>query len=81
MKATPEQPTGTRLKADLPAKAYAKLHKVASGGAPARRKTWFSSYDEEWAAFLAESAIKKSRPGITSADPETLPRVWNSPHE
>ncbi|MES2920648.1 MAG: hypothetical protein V4819_03835 [Verrucomicrobiota bacterium] len=80
MKANPDQPAGPRLKAAPTAKHYTKSHKASAVGPPARRKTWFSSYDEEWAAFLAESAMRKSRPGINSEDPEALPRVWNIPH-
>jgi hypothetical protein len=80
MKANPDQPTGTRIKAAPPAKTFASFHKVSVVDPPVRRKTWFNSYDEEWAAFLAEKSIKKVRPGINSDDPEPLPRVWNSPH-
>lgn len=80
MKANPDQPAGPRLKAASPAKLYTKSHKASAVGPPARRKTWFNSYDEEWAAFLAEKSIRKSRPGINGEDPEALPRVWNIPH-
>jgi hypothetical protein len=80
MKATPDQPAGPRLKTAPAAKSNPKLPKASTVGPPARRKTWFNSYDEEWAAFLAESSIRKSRPGISSEDPEALPRVWNIPH-
>lgn len=80
MKATPDQSAGPRLKAAPAAKNRSKIHKASSVGPPARRKTWFNSYDEEWAAFLAQSSIKKSRPGIHGEEPETLPRVWNIPH-
>ncbi len=47
---------------------------------PATRKSWFSSYDEEWSALMAQSAIRKTLPGINNSEPEPLPRVWNSPH-
>ncbi|MES2440758.1 MAG: hypothetical protein V4584_16950 [Verrucomicrobiota bacterium] len=64
---------------DRPAKNSAIPPKVSSVDPPARRKTWFNSYDEEWADFLARKSLTKSRPGINSDDPETLPRVWNTP--
>lgn len=80
MKATPDQPAGPRLKAAPTAKIHPKFPKASIVGPPARRKTWFNSYDEEWAAFLAECSINKSRPGLNSEDPEALPRVWNIPH-
>ena len=80
MKAIPEPFAGPRLKADSPAKTYTKFHKVSAVGPPARRTTWFTSYDEEWAAFLAESSLRKSHPGINNEAPEVLPRVWNCPH-
>lgn len=80
MKANPDQPAGPRLKAAPPAKLHPKSHKASAVGPPARRKTWFNSYDEEWAAFLAEKTIRKSRPGINAEVPEALPRVWNMPH-
>lgn len=80
MKANPDQPAGPRLKAGSPARMQPKIHKATDVGPPARRQTWFNSYDEEWAAFLTESSIKKCRPGINNEDPETLPRVWNIPH-
>ena len=53
--------------------------RISSPSHPKQHTTWFSSYDEEWAAFLAESSLKKTRPGINHEIPETLPRVWNSP--
>jgi hypothetical protein len=81
MNANPDQLAAPRLKADSSAETYQKSHKVSSVGPPASRKAWFNNYDEEWAAFLAKSALKKSHPGINNEDPETLPRVWNSPHE
>lgn len=81
MNANPDQFAGPRLKADSSAKNNPKSHKVSSVGPPASRKAWFSNYDEEWAAFLAKNALKKSHPGINNEDPEALPRVWNSPHE
>ena len=34
---------------------------------------------QEWAAFLAESTLKKTRPGINHDEREPLPRVWNTP--
>ena len=80
MKANPDQLAGPRLKAASAAKLSTNIHKASAVGPPARRKTWFNSYDEEWAAFLAEKSINKSRPGINSEDPEALPRVWNIPH-
>ena len=80
MKAIPDQLAGPRLRADSPAKTYTKFHKVSSVSPPARRTTWFNSYDEEWAAFLAESSLKKSHSGINNESPEALPRVWNCPH-
>ena len=80
MKATPDPSAGPRLKAAPAAKIHPKFHKASSVGSPASRKTWFKSYDEEWAAFLAQSSSKKSRPGIHNEEPEALPRVWNIPH-
>ena len=80
MKANPDQLAGTRLKADPPATPHSKFHKASSVAPAARCTTWFNSYDEEWAALLAESSLKKSHPGLKNNDPETLPRVWNSPY-
>ncbi len=80
MNANPDQPVGPRLKAAPTAKTRTKSPKAPNVGPPAKRKTWFNSYDEEWAAFLAKSSMTKSRPGINSEDPEALPRVWNIPH-
>ena len=79
MNANTDQLAGQAPATDSPAKTSTIPSKVSSVDPPARRKTWFNSYDEEWAAFLAESSLKKTRPGINNDAPETLPRVWNSP--
>ena len=80
MKATPDQPAGPRLKAAPAARTNVKFHKAPAVCPPARRKTWFNSYNEEWAAFFAEKSISKVRSGINGENPEALPRVWNIPH-
>jgi len=80
MKANPDPLAGPRLKAAPTANTNTKFHKASNVATPARRKTWFNSYDEEWAAFFAANSIRKSRPGIHGEDPEALPRVWNIPH-
>ncbi|MBK1814289.1 hypothetical protein JIN84_01530 [Luteolibacter yonseiensis] len=46
---------------------------------PKPHNTWFSSYDEEWAAFLAEKSRRKSSATPHPDGFEVLPRVWNSP--
>jgi len=81
MKATPDQLAATRLKATFgeKIKINTKYHYVTCVGSTAKRKVWFNSYDEEWAAFLAASSRRKSRPGFNHADSEPLPRVWNCP--
>ena len=56
------------------------IHAIPAVDPPERRNNWFSSYDEEWEAFVEERAILKNRPGINSDEPEPLPRVWNCPH-
>jgi hypothetical protein len=79
MKANPDQPAGARVNVAAPAGTHKNLHKVVAVDPPVKRKTWFNSYDEEWAAFLAAESMKKSRPGFNSNEPELLPRVWNCP--
>ena len=78
MKANKDQLAGPRPTSSLPAKTF-KHQKVSSVDPPATRKSWLNSYDEEWAVFLAEKSMKKSRPGFNNDEPEPLPRVWNSP--
>lgn len=80
MKANLDQSAGISAIADLPAKASTTSHKVSSVDPPVKRKTWFNSYDEEWAALLSENSRCKTRPGINNEIPEALPRVWNIPH-
>ena len=46
---------------------------------PARRKTWFNNYEEEWADFIARSSFQKKRSGLNNAEAKSPPRVWNSP--
>lgn len=53
--------------------------KVSSLSGPPPHKNNFKSYDDEWAAFLAQSSLKKTRAGTNYEIPETLPRVWNNP--
>ena len=77
MKPNQDQLAGIRN--SLPARTSAKNLKVSSVDPPAIHRTWLTSYDEEWAAFLAESSLKKTRPGINNDEPEPLPRVWNTP--
>ena len=47
---------------------------------PERQVGWFSSYDEEWVAFVQEHAIRREHSGLGHGEPEALPRVWNCPH-
>ncbi len=46
---------------------------------PMLSKAWFSSYDEEWAAFLAENSLRKSPLWIKHNDEDSPPCVWNMP--
>jgi hypothetical protein len=80
MKAIPDQPAGARIPIASPAGKRKDPRKVSHVDPPVKRKTWFSSYNEEWAAFLAEKSRMKSRPGLSESEPELLPRVWNCPH-
>ncbi|HEX7261175.1 MAG TPA: hypothetical protein VF258_05115 [Luteolibacter sp.] len=79
MNADPDQLASPRQKANPPGKPSSKPEKAAPAARPEPHKTWCQSYDEEWAAFFAESSLKKTRSGLGNSDPETLPRVWNSP--
>lgn len=54
-------------------------HQIPAVSPPERHVSWFSNYDEEWAAFVNEHSISKTRPGINNEEPEPLPRVWNCP--
>ena len=56
-----------------------RIGPAAESFATPLHNTGFKSYDEEWAAFLAESSIRKTQSGINHEVPETLPRVWNHP--
>jgi hypothetical protein len=80
MKAIPDRPAGARIPIAPPAGKRTDPRKVSQVDPPVKRKTWFSSYNEEWAAFLAEKSKMKSRPGLNESEPELLPRVWNCPH-
>jgi len=80
MNANPDQLKGTRPKAGPTGRNQTEFTKVFNVDPPAQRKTWFKDYDEEWAAFLTEKSLGKSKPGLNKADSETLPRVWNSPY-
>ncbi len=80
MNANPDQPVDGLPQGTSPALRKLEIPKVAPVDSPATRKTWYHSYDEEWADFLAKSSMKKSRPGINHEEAEPLPRVWNSPH-
>lgn len=53
--------------------------RIPTVDSPERHINWFSSYDEEWVAFVNERSIHKIRPGINNFEPEPLPRVWNCP--
>ena len=79
MKAKPDQLAGSRPAAGSPG----QLHPASPAGFPVdppiKRESWFSSYDEEWSAFLAEKSIHKNRPGINHDDTDAQPRVWNMP--
>lgn len=79
MNADPDQLAGPRHKANSLGKPSSKTEKAAPVDPLDSRKTWFKNYDEEWAAFLAESSLKKTRSGLGNSNPETLPRVWNCP--
>lgn len=79
MNANLDQLTVTGSTIDPFARPSANLPGSSATLLPSRDKNGFRSYDEEWAAFLAESSIKKSRPGINNEVPEALPRVWNNP--
>jgi hypothetical protein len=80
MNANPDQPVDDRLQAASSTLRKLEKSKASSVDPPATRKTWYHSYDEEWADFLAKSSMKKARPGINHEEPEPLPRVWNAPH-
>ncbi len=81
MNSYPDQPVEGRPHAGS-ATAFSNPEntKVAPVDPPATRKSWYSNYDEEWADFLARSTKNKKRPGINNEEPESLPRVWNTPH-
>jgi len=74
-----DQLEGRRFKANPLGKTSSKPEKAAPVDPPETHKTWCKNYDEEWAAFLAESSLKKTHPGLGNTNPETLPRVWNCP--
>ncbi len=79
MNANPDQLAGSRSPAGLPAKSAKNISQVSFVSPPATRLTWFSSYEEEWAAFLTVSSMKKTRPALSNGYSEALPRVWNIP--
>ena len=80
MNANPVQTQGNRPKADPTGGNQTNFTKVFNVDPPVDRTTWFSDYDEEWAAFLAEKSRVKMKPGLNSIDPEACPRVWNIPN-
>ena len=47
---------------------------------PERHLGWFSSYDEEWVAFVKEHESRRTHSGFFPSEPEALPRVWNCPN-
>jgi hypothetical protein len=79
MNADPDQLAAPRYKINPSGKPSSKPEKAVPVDPPEPHTTWFKNYDEEWAAFLAESSLKKTHPGLGNCDPETLPRVWNCP--
>ena len=80
MNANPVQTQGNRPKADPTGGNQTNFTKVFNVDPPVDRTTWFSDYDEEWAAFLAEKSRVKMKSGLNSIDPEACPRVWNIPN-
>lgn len=66
-RATPPKPCET---ADL---------MVSKNAPPVSQQAWCPHYNEEWAAFFAAHDRKKSNPS-DGVEPESLPRVWNTPH-
>jgi hypothetical protein len=46
---------------------------------PERHFGWFSSYNEEWAAFVQQQSVHRTRSGFDHNDPVPRPRVWNCP--
>lgn len=81
MNVNPYQLVAPRHKVSPPGKSFSKSEKADSANPPEIHEAWFQNYDEEWAMFLAESSLKKTRPGLGNCNPETLPRVWNCPPE
>ncbi len=80
MNANPDQLKGVRPKAAVTGRNQTEFAQVFNVDPPAQRKTWYKDYDEEWAVFLAEKSLGKSKSDLNNDDPEMLPRVWNSPH-
>lgn len=77
MNAYLNQATGTR--SDFP--TTARTTPQLSVDFTPSRTSWYTSYDEEWAAFLEEKSLHKSYSPENPSEPEALPRVWNSPHD
>ena len=80
MKTNYDQLADGRIMNRIPGQSEPGVHAIPTVDPPERRNNWFSSYDEEWEAFVEEHAILKNRPGINGDEPEALPRVWNCPH-
>lgn len=80
MKTKDDQPADGRISDLTPGHAAPETRRVSAVDPPKRHQSWFSSYNEEWEAFIEEHAIQKNRPGINNDEPESLPRVWNCPH-
>lgn len=81
MNANPDQKTDAGRVTGNPARSASGTFKIPSVDPPSARNSWFNSYDEEWASFLASSSMmKKISPGINHDEAEALPRVWNTPH-
>lgn len=79
MKTNPDQMAGPESTVESPTPHEVKTPMLFHVPPPARRKSWFGSYDEEWAAFVARHGFKKTAPGLDS-EPQSPPRVWNEPH-
>jgi len=80
MKTNYDQPAGRRIsdakRGDL---AEYEFRRIPAVDASEQHLSWFSSYDEEWEAFVKKQALLKNRAGFSSNEPESLPRVWNCP--
>jgi hypothetical protein len=43
--------------------------------------SWVGDYDEEWTEFVHEHDLKMGKSRPEEIESESLPRVWNLPHE